>query len=102
MDQWQVIIAPQAHDRMFEHFEFLARVSQNAAHKLLETLMEDLNALETEPFANPYYESSFVPRHKYRYRLSAKRYRIVFSIDENTIYVDDIQDCRQSDAANLL
>jgi len=33
---YQVIVAPAANDRMYEHFEFLARVSVEAADRLLD------------------------------------------------------------------
>jgi mRNA-degrading endonuclease RelE of RelBE toxin-antitoxin system len=34
--------------------------------------------------------------------LSGKRYRIVYQIADDTIYVDDVQDCRQDDDKNLV
>ena len=39
---------------------------------------------------------------KYRYLISCDRYRIVYQIEGQTVFVDDIQDCRQSDLNNLL
>ncbi|WP_461256861.1 hypothetical protein [Treponema sp. R80B11-R83G3] len=45
----------------------------------------------------PYIESG-----KYRYKLSYGRYRIVYQIVNDTVFVDDIQDCRQDDDKNLL
>lgn len=38
---YQVIIASDANDRMYDHFEFLARVSVNAANRLLDELLKD-------------------------------------------------------------
>ena len=37
-----------------------------------------------------------------RYRLFRKRYRIVFEIVGNSVYIYDIQDCRQDSDKNLL
>lgn len=94
---YKVIVAPAANDRMSEHFEFLARVSESAAHKLLDGLADDIGSLQKMPFRNPVYDRPYVPPMKYRYMVSNKRYRIVYQIVNDTVFVDDIQDCRQSE-----
>jgi mRNA-degrading endonuclease RelE of RelBE toxin-antitoxin system len=98
----QVFIAPAVYDRMYEHFLFLARVNENAARRLLAAFMEDIGSLAAMPWAYPVYDRPFLPKGKYRYRLSGKRYRIVYQIVDDTIYVDDVQDCRQDDDKNLI
>lgn len=98
---YKVIIAPTANDRMAEHFEFLARISENAAYKLLDSLVSDINSLQKMPFRNPCYNRPFVPTLKYRYMMSSSRYRIIYQIVGDTVFVDDIQDCRQDNDKNL-
>jgi len=34
--------------------------------------------------------------------ISAERYRIVYQVDGNFVFVDDIQDCRQADDKNII
>ena len=99
---YHVIVDPAANDRMYEHFEFLARVSETAAEKLLDSLLASIRSLERMPQRNPVYSRPYLPSGKYRYLISSDRYRIVYQIEEKTIFVDDIQDCRQSDLNNLL
>jgi len=99
---YKVIVAPAANDRMAEHFEFLARVSESAANKLLDGLLDDIESLQKMPFRNPIYDRPYVPPLKYRYMVSNKRYRIVYQIVNDTVFVDDIQDCRQNDDRDLL
>ncbi|MDR1893016.1 MAG: type II toxin-antitoxin system RelE/ParE family toxin, partial [Oscillospiraceae bacterium] len=53
---YRVMVAPSANDRMAEHFEFLARVSESAANKLLDELASDMASLEKMPFRNPVYD----------------------------------------------
>jgi len=100
--EYTVIIAPAANDRMYDHFEFLARVSETAAERLLDKLIADIRSLTHMPHRNPVYVSRYVPPGKYRYMMSGDRYRIVYQIDGNMVYVDDIQDCRQSDGFKLV
>jgi mRNA-degrading endonuclease RelE of RelBE toxin-antitoxin system len=99
---YNVIIDPAANDRMFDHYEFLARVSESAAEKLLDGLLEDIRSLEFMPYRNPVYDRPYLRSGKYRYMVSCGRYRIIYQIEGRTVYVDDIQDCRQSDESNLL
>ena len=97
MKKYGVYVSPAANDRMYEHFFFLAKVSENAAHSLLSGLMEDILSLEHTPMANPYFSRPYLEQGKYRYKLSNRRYRIVYQIIKNDVFVEDIQDCRQDD-----
>ena len=54
------------------------------------------------PQANPYFNRPYLEQGKYRYKLSYKRYRIVYQIVKNNVFVDDIQDCRQDEDKNIL
>jgi plasmid stabilization system protein ParE len=99
---YQVIIASDANDRMYDHFEFLARVSVDAANRLLDGLLEDIRKLRTNPLRHPVYNRPYLPAGKYRYILSNKMYRIVYQIIGNKVFVDDIQDCRQDDDKSIL
>jgi mRNA-degrading endonuclease RelE of RelBE toxin-antitoxin system len=99
---YKVEIAPHAATRMYDHITFLSKVSAAGAEKLLETLKKDLESLESTPFAHPYYSRFLADHHKYRYILSYSRYRIIYQIVNNMVYVDDIQDCRQAEDKNLI
>ena len=100
--KYKIIVDPAANDRIYDHFEFLAQVSETAAEKLLDELVKDIKSLDFMPYRNPVYDRPYLQRGKYRYMISCGRYRIVYQIQETTVYVDDIQDCRQSDASGLL
>ena len=97
-----VIIDPAANDRMYDHFEFLAKVSEDAAERLLNGLIEDIRSLQRMPYRNPVYNRPYLRNGKYRYMMSRGIYRIVYQIEDNLVLVDDIQDCRQSDSRSLL
>jgi mRNA-degrading endonuclease RelE of RelBE toxin-antitoxin system len=87
---------------MYDHFAFLAQVSPGGAEKLLEALIKDIKSLERNPHAYPCYNRPHSNPRKYRYILSYSRYRIVYQVVNDTIYVDDIQDCRQDDDKNII
>jgi hypothetical protein len=62
---YRVIVDPGANDRMYEHFEFLARVGKTAAEKLLEGLAKDTRSLERMPYRDPMYDRPYLQRGKY-------------------------------------
>jgi plasmid stabilization system protein ParE len=99
---YSVTVSPAASERMREHFVFLAQVSEPAALRLLETLMKDIRSLDRMPERNPPFERPSIPKGRYRYLLSAKRYRIVYQIVGTKVHIDDIQDCRQNDDKSVL
>ena len=99
---YHVIVDPAANDRMAEHLEFLARVSETAASRLLDELLADIRSLDHLPYRNPVYNRPYLPEGKYRHVISGKRYRIVYQIDGEFVFVDDIQDCRQDDDKSIL
>jgi plasmid stabilization system protein ParE len=99
---FSVLVSPVAHARMLEHFEFLARVNEAAATKLLDALMCDIRSLAEMPQRNPLYDRPNIPPGEYRWMLSAKRYRFVYEIEGSTVFIEDIQDCRESDEKRLV
>jgi len=98
---YTVIVDPSTNDRMAEHVEFLARINENAANRLADELVADIRSLKTFPHRNPFYNRPYVPLDKYRYMISGKRYRIIYQVDGDFVFVDDIEDCRQGDDKSI-
>jgi plasmid stabilization system protein ParE len=95
---YKVRISPIAFDDLNNHFYFLARVSEDAAERLRETILKDIRSLKDLPYRTPAYDRPYLPPGKYRYLLSADRYRIVYQVSDHTVNVDYIEDCRQNNA----
>ena len=91
---YNVKVAPAAYRDINSHFYFLARVSESAAKRLKETILKDIRSLEKMPERNPPYERRGIPQGKYRYMISANRYRIVYYIIGTVVRVNGIEDCR--------
>ena len=99
--QYRVIVDPAVNDRMYDHFEFLARVNELAAERLLDQLADDMQSLECLPYRNPVFNRPYLKSGKYRYMVSCERYLIIYQIVDNTVFIDDVQDSRQSDNKSL-
>ena len=99
--KYNVSVDPAANDRMIDHIRFLARVSVEAAERLYEAMAESINSLNENPGICPLY-AWYPSNRELRYKLCGKRYRIVFEIIDNDVFIYDIQDCRQDMDKNLL
>ena len=92
---YNVVISDAALAMLDSHVEFLARVSKQAAANLMDTVLDDIASLSQLPERFPLFESTFIPDGRYRKKLSAKRYLLLYEIDGNDVCVDYIVDCRQ-------
>ena len=99
---YQVFVSPVADRKLAIHIEFLARVSEKAAVRLYESYKEALGFLRDSPKSCPFYIPKISIDAELRYKLINKRYRVVFEIVDNNVYVYDVQDCRQNIDKNLI
>ena len=97
---FNVQVMPKANAKLEAHVNFLARVSEPAAVRLYDAYNESLHDLEENPHMYPSYVSEVDTDLKYK--LFSNRYRIVFEIAGNNVFIYDIQDCRQDIDKNLL
>ena len=100
--EYAVTVDSAATKRMCLHVRFLAQVSVLAAERLYDALEKAIDSLKHNPTICPPYIAKFPTETELRYKLCAKRYRIVFEIIDKAVYVYDIQDCRQDTDKNLV
>ena len=93
--EYDVSVSDAAIAMLDSHIDFLARVSVDAATKLMNEILDDIASLSCNPQRFPTYENQFIPDNRYRRMLSAKRYLVLYEIDGKNVYVDYIVDCRQ-------
>ena len=97
---YNVSATPEAKIKFQSHVEFLTKVSKTAAIRLKNTLKTSLEELSENPNMYPHYECEISDNLKYK--LFSSRYRIVFEIVDDNVYIYDIQDCRQDTDKNFL
>lgn len=93
--KYHVIISDKAALMLANHVRFLANVSPVAAKRLHRDIVSEIRALEFMPESYPWLNFDEIPANKYRKKLVAKRYLLIYQIKDNTVYVDYILDCRQ-------
>ena len=97
---YSVHILSKANAKFEGHIEFLAQVSESAAEKLYDAFYNSQRKLSENPYLYPKYENK--AGFNLKYTIFSKRYRIVFEIIGNEVYIHDIQDCRQNTNQNLI
>lgn len=80
---------------LVNHVRFLSVVSRNAAQRLHKDIITEIKALAFMPESYPWLSCDEIPANKYRKKLAAKRYLLIYQIKDNTVYVDYVLDCRQ-------
>jgi plasmid stabilization system protein ParE len=95
--EYRVEVSRASARKLAAHVSFLARVHPAAAQRLHNEIFEDIKSLKDNPSGCRRYESKRFPDRDLYQKLSAKRYLIVFAIQESNklVTVVDIQDLRQ-------
>ena len=88
---YAVVISKRATQMLVSHAAFLAKVSREAADRLVTSFETAANSLAVMPERCAW----LIPRNKYRKILFESRYLLLFQIRDNTVYVDAVVDCRQ-------
>ena len=93
--KYNVTVSDKAASMLVNHIRFLAKVSPGAAKRLHREIITEIKALEFMPENYPWLSCDEIPANKYRKKLAAKRYLLIYQIKDNTVYIDYVLDCRQ-------
>lgn len=95
MGKYTVIVAGRADKMLLRHTEFLARVSIPAAKLLLKAFDELICNLEENPYLYQIDDDLNLPQGKYRRAIFLERYKALYCIEEDKVYLDAVVGCRQ-------
>ena len=98
---YMVKITETAWEMLVCHARFHANMSVPATNRLINAFVETTDSLAAMPERNPWLEHDAIPFQKYRKLLFGKHYMALYQIQENTVYVTAVVDCRQ-DYSRLL
>lgn len=92
---YTVIVSDRAKRMLASHIRFLANVSKEAATEKKTQPIREIRSLSTLPHRFPFLEAEFMPANKYHKMFVANWYLILYQIQDDTVYVDYILDCRK-------
>jgi plasmid stabilization system protein ParE len=92
---YQVIISERTGEMLVQHVRFLAHVSTLAAEKLRIDIIGAAKSLQEFPERGFWLIDPALPVNKYRKLLVDKRYLLIYKVEDDTVYIDYLVDCRQ-------
>jgi plasmid stabilization system protein ParE len=96
--KYNIKLASRADKMMLSHTEFLAKASPDAARKLLAEFKKAIKRIDDNPLQFPFADEIDVPGilpRTYRKCLIRQRYKALFLVEGNDVFIDAIIDCRQ-------
>ena len=93
--KYKVIVSDRSKRMLGTHIRFMAQVNKDAAKAKKKELMEAMRSLEHMPQRFPFFEEAYIPANKYQTVFVAKWSLVLYQIQDDTVYVDYILDCRK-------
>lgn len=90
MPEYRVFFHPRVSSQMESHAEFIARVSLPAAYRMKEELDSTVARLGENPYQFPLAQNPNLPADTYRTASFAKWYQLVFSVEDDKVYIDAV------------
>jgi plasmid stabilization system protein ParE len=101
MPKYQIIFAKRVEQMVLRHTEFLARISVPAAKAFYKEFEDTLGRMKENPYQFPPEDDMNLPDGQYRKAPFAKRYKAIFTVEQETIYLDAVVDCRMDNKNNF-
>ncbi len=93
--KYKIVISETAKNQLGQHILFVANVNTESAKKLKKHIMKQLSALTEMPRRYPYLNGEYLAKNHYRKMPLENRYLAIYHINDDTVFVDYILDCRQ-------
>lgn len=95
MQNYKIIISPEATDMLKEHIAFIANVDKKAAINTKNQIVKAIKDLNNMPNRFPFFNEPYIPQNKYHKMFIEKWYLVLYQIKDDTVCIDYILDCRQ-------
>lgn len=93
--KYKVIVSDRAKRMLGTHILFMAQVNKEAAASKKKEIMSAMRSLTQMPQRFPFFEELYISPNKYHKMFVEKWYLILYQIQDDTVYVDYIIDCRK-------
>lgn len=94
-NQYKVIVSDRAKRMLGTHIRFMAQVDKQAAAAKKKEIMTELRSLCQMPQRFPFFEEPYIAPNKYHKMFIETWYLVLYQIQDDTVYVEYILDCRK-------
>lgn len=93
--KYKVIVSDRVKGMLERHIRFMMQVNREAASAARKKLITAIRSLALMPQRFPFFEGPYITPNKYHKMFVEKWYLILYQIQDDTVYVDYILDCRE-------
>lgn len=93
--KYKVIVSDRAKRMLGAHIRFIAQVHKDAASTKKKEIIAAIRSLNHMPQLFPFFEEAYIPPNKYHKMFIEKWYLVLYQIQDDTVYVEYIVDCRK-------
>lgn len=93
--KYKIIVSDKAKQMLETHFRFTANVNKEAAKLEKKRIVSAINSLTHMPHRFPFLEETYIISNKYHKMFVEKQYLVIYMIQDDTVYVEYILDCRK-------
>lgn len=93
--KYKVIVSDRAKRMLGTHIRFMAQVSKEAAAAKKKEIMTAIRSLSQMPQRFTFFEELYIVPNKYHRMFVEKWYLVLYQIQDDTVYVEYILDCRK-------
>ena len=93
--KYKVIVSDRAKRMLGAHIRFIAQVNKDAASTKKKEIITAIRSLNHMPQRFPFFEEAYIPQNKYHKMFIEKWYLVLYQIQDDTVYVEYIVDCRK-------
>ena len=93
--KYKVIVSDRAKRVLGAHIRFMAQVNKDAASTKKKEIITAIRVLNHMPQRFPFFEEAYIPSNKYHKMFIEKWYLVLYQIQDDTVYVEYIVDCRK-------
>ena len=93
--KYKVIVSDRAKRMLGAHIRFMAQVNKDAASTKKKEIISALRSLNHMPQRFPFFGEAYIPPNKYHKMFIEKWYLVLYQIQDDTVYVEYIVDCRK-------
>ena len=93
--KYKVIVSDRAKRMLGTHIRFMAQVNKEAAAAKKKEIMAAMRSLKQMPQRFSYFEELYITPNKYHKMFIEKWYLVLYQIQDDTVYVEYILDCRK-------
>lgn len=94
--KYKVIVSDRAKRMLGAYIRFMAQVNKQAAVEKKKEIMEAMRSLCQMPQRFPFFEEMYIISNKYHKMFVPKWYLVLYQIQDDTVYVEYILDCRKN------